>query len=125
MEESEEREESRSWQKRMSWAECAEPHKTVLNTIASHWIEGEISNGEVALEALRERARIVDQLRGAREARSRPPKELEAVSRELDILIEAIADAERESKIDSPETRRIFFTTCLKQARAEMGHRGP
>lgn len=38
------------WSKRGNWAKCREPYKTEFDTLASHWIEGELSNEKLALE---------------------------------------------------------------------------
>ena len=42
--------EDSNWQKRVSRANCREPYKTALDTLASLWIEGAISDTELALE---------------------------------------------------------------------------
>lgn len=120
----EESEEGRSWQKRMSWAECAEPHKTVLDTLASHWIEGELSHGELALEILRIRTVIADSLREAESEKKRPPRELANVSRELDILAAAVSEANQDPTSDVSHRRHSWFTTCFEQARDGHDDRG-
>lgn len=40
----------KEWSRRYSWASCREPFKTELDTLASHWIEGHLSNESLALE---------------------------------------------------------------------------
>lgn len=47
----------RTWMKRYPWAICREPFKTELDTLASHWIEGQLSNEALALEILQIRQR--------------------------------------------------------------------
>lgn len=43
-------EDQKQWSKRYTWAKCREPYKTELDALASLWIEGTMSNEELALE---------------------------------------------------------------------------
>lgn len=114
----EESEESQPWLKRMSWARCSEPQKTVLDTLVSHWVECQLSHAEAALEILRVRAEIADTNREAKSESRRPPREIEVLSQELDILATAVAEASADSTSDVPHRRYSWFRTCLDQARA-------
>lgn len=42
----------KQWSKRHNWAACGEPYKTQLDALGSLWIEGSVSNEELACEAL-------------------------------------------------------------------------
>lgn len=114
----EESEGSQPWLKRMSWAQCAEPHKTILDTLASHWIECQLSHAEAALEILRVRTVIADTNREAKDKRRRLSREIATLSQELDILATAVAEASADTTSDVPHRRYSWFSTCLKQARA-------
>lgn len=39
-----------TWMKRQKWANCCEPFCTELETLSSQWVEGALSNEELALE---------------------------------------------------------------------------
>lgn len=40
----------KKWRKRVIWADCREPYKTELEALASMWIDGGLSHGELAIE---------------------------------------------------------------------------
>lgn len=40
----------KQWSVNVKWAKCREPYKTELDGVATLWIEGQISNEELALE---------------------------------------------------------------------------
>jgi hypothetical protein len=87
----------KKWSKRYSWAECGEPYKTELDTLGSHWIEGELSNGELAIEAL-EMLSVMD---------AAPCPRDHIYKAQLRILTEAMLGvAERPIEMQTPELRR-------------------
>ena len=92
----------RTWMKRYPWANCREPFKTELDTLASHWIEGQLSNEALALEILqiRQRAESVsesmDTLFG---------QKLEDVITQVKILTDTLLSAMLDPAI-TPEGRR-------------------
>ena len=100
----------------MSWAKCEEPHKSILDTLASHWIEGQLQDGSLALEILKLQTAITDSEREALAEKRRVPKELATARRELQILATALV----ESWDDSPnkfnaEVRRTWLETCIDE----------
>lgn len=88
--------------KRHNWAECREPYKTELNTLASHWIEGELSHESLAFEILKVQSEI-DDIDIALEDKTTP--RLDDVRSQLKILAEAMLSASLDLSL-TPSQRR-------------------
>ena len=103
----------KQWSKRISWANCREPYKTELDTLGSHWIEGALSNEELAFEAVQ----FLSELDWSRQLRSDPTTgRLDDVILQVKILTEAMLSASLHPNI-TPELRR----EALNFMRTEMG----
>lgn len=105
--------EQKQWSQRYSWADCREPYKTELDTLGSHWIEGALSNAELALEAVKllsELDFVSNPGSGAETIR------LDDVTKQVKILTEAMLSAELQPS-STPQERRQF----LDSMRIEFG----
>lgn len=117
-----ESEENRAWQKRVAWAKCAEPHKTVLDTLASHWIDGDLSDGDLALELLKMQVSLRErELEGVVQSNP-PPRKLHVVHNQWQILATALVDVYEEwpGEFDA-DFRRLSLRTCIEQDRSDPG----
>ena len=105
----EEAEKRKQWSQRISWAKCIEPYKTELDTIGSHWIEGQLSNGELALE-------LWEQWSSTKfsemPSSTLPGTPLPDVQAQIEILAEALLAAELYPKT-TPEERRELLDNQL------------
>lgn len=101
------------WSKRFNWAECREPYKTVLNTIASHWIEGSLTDQELSLEILK----LIEELTFVSEPGKRS---LEDAFSQVKVLSQAVLRSD-EYQAKTPEFRR----TILNAQREGFGFGGP
>ncbi len=96
--------EGKEWSKRYSWAACREPYKTELDTIGSHWIEGSLSNEELAFEAVQ----MLSELEWVSQpdAASRQIR-LDDVISQVKMLTKAmLAVSERPAALQTPTLRR-------------------
>ena len=92
----------KSWMKRYNWAICREPYKTELDTLASHWIEGQLSNEALALEILqiRQQAESVSE-----SLNTLVGQKLDDVHKQVKILTDALLSAILDPEL-TPERRR-------------------
>lgn len=81
---------NQKWSKRLSWAKCEEPYKNQLDAVASLWVEGAMSNHELAFETVRLLSEI-DQTRQLADGAPRP--HLDVVVSQVKILSEAMLTA--------------------------------
>ncbi len=87
----------KQWSKRYSWSQCSEPYKTQLDAIGSQWIEGALSNEELAFEAVQMLSEM-DAVPGPRD---------DVIKSQLRILTEAmLGTAERPPEAQTAELRR-------------------
>ena|SRR5260370_31816076 len=92
----------KEWSKRYGWANCREPYKTELDTLGSHWIEGALSNEQLALEAVR----LLSELEWVSQPDpSSRAVRLDDVILHVKILTEAMLSATLQPQI-TPEQRR-------------------
>jgi hypothetical protein len=108
----------KQWSKRHSWATCHEPYKTELDAIGSQWIEGALSNEELAFEAV--------QMLSELEWVSQPGKShtkicMDDVIGQVKVLTEAmLAVSERPPEMQTPESRQ----QALDFMQSELGKAG-
>lgn len=94
----EEKPESAKWQKRVSWAECPEPYKSTIDTLANHWVNGRISHQELGFELWKLHYRCREELQdinteNKKRLLGRKSVDLSAVENEILILAEALCIA--------------------------------
>lgn len=96
----------KNWRRRVAWAECREPYKTELDTLGSHWIEGDLSNQELAFEAVKLLSELeaVGQLSG-----SKPPTRVDDVVEQLRVLTEAMLSLSHESAATQADRREALY----------------
>ena len=96
----------KQWGKRINWANCREPYKNELDTLASHWIEGAISNGELAIELWQ----MWSEVKFVTEPSEGLPKiDLSDVQKQMGTLAEAMLAINGLSPKTTPEERRRFL----------------
>ncbi|MBC7818254.1 MAG: hypothetical protein IAG10_15315 [Planctomycetaceae bacterium] len=98
-------EDQKQWSKRYTWAKCREPYKTELDALASLWIEGTLSNEELALELW--------QFRDTLQASEAPSKTLAGttlpdVHSDLEILVGAMISASLYPSTTEQERRALL-----------------
>jgi hypothetical protein len=104
------------WSKRYNWAICREPYKTELDAIASQWIEGALSNEELAFEAVQ----MLSELEWVVQPGETTPKLcLNDVIAQVKILTEAMLSASEHPKQTSERRRQ-----ALDFMRLEFGKEG-
>lgn len=98
-------ESQKQWSKRYSWASCREPFKTEFDTLASHWIEGQLTNEGLALELwqLRDKLQFSE---GPSKMHSGVP--LSDVQSDLDTIVNAMLGATLYPST-TPEERRALL----------------
>lgn len=96
--------ERKNWMKRHNWAKCREPFKTELDTIASQWIEGSLSNEQLALEMwqLWSKMRLVESPAGETAV------DLSDVRSQLGILAESLCTAALHPQLTPEERRNVL-----------------
>lgn len=93
------------WSKRYQWATCRDLYRNELDTIGSHWIEGTISNEELAFEIVK----LLSEVYWVRNVDpARPPVPLDDVVGDIRILSEAMLSAALQPE-SSPALRREFL----------------
>jgi hypothetical protein len=103
------------WSRRYDWATCHEPYRTQLNAIGSQWIEGALSNEELAFEAVQ---MLSDLEWIAQPGKSHKKLPMDDVIGQVKILTEAmLAVSERPREMQTPELRR----QAVDFMRAEVG----
>ena len=100
-------ESQKQWSRRYSWASCREPFKTEFDTLASLWIEGQLSNEVLALELW--------QLRDKLQFSEAPSKTLAGVplpdvQSELETIVQAMLGA------------TLYPSTTTEERRALLDH---
>lgn len=94
----------KQWSKRYSWATCHEPYKTELDAIGSQWIEGALSNEELAFEAVQMLSEV-EWIRQPDKTHKSIP--MDDVIGQVRVLTEAmLAVSERPREMQTPEARR-------------------
>ncbi len=98
-------ESQKQWSKRYSWASCREPFKTEFDTLASHWIEGQLTNEGLALELwqLRDKLQFSD---GPSKTHSGVP--LSDVQSDLDTIVNAMLGATLYPSTTREERRELL-----------------
>lgn len=79
------------WLKRIEWSKAREPYRTIMNTLASQWVEGAITDGELAIEILRLRDKACVQV--ALDLDNNRVTKLPDVEADLQILNDALLDS--------------------------------
>ena len=113
--------EQRNWQKRFQWAKCREPYKTQLDTLASHWLEGALSNEELALELWKFQ---VNRIGHEEDHEGTGKLNLKDVDADIQILANAVCDVSHcydKATPATPDDRRISLNTCIQQERDPRG----
>lgn len=110
----------KQWLKRVDWAVCREPYRTELNTIASHWIEGTISNGDLALELWDIWSKIKFVEAPTATLAGIP---LTDVHSQLNILVEAMQSAALNSEISSEDRREVLENLRRRSGNDSGQHR--
>jgi hypothetical protein len=91
------RSDNKQWSKRYNWAQCFEPYKTQLDAIGSQWIEGALSNEELAFEAVQMLSEM-DWMRLPSDS---------VITNQVKVLTEAmLAVSERPQEMQTPDARR-------------------
>lgn len=103
------------WSKRYNWAACREPYKTELDALASQWIEGALSNEELAFEAVQ----MLSELEWVGQPGKTTPRIcLDDVIGQVKILTEAMLGvSERPRDMQTSDLRR----QAMDFMRAEFG----
>jgi len=100
------------WSKRASRAQCREPFKTELDTLADHWIEGQLSNEALALELWKFRESL---LFSESPSMGRVEIPLPEVHLELEILVQAMIGSDF-----YPSTTADIRRALLERTRLEL-----
>ncbi len=106
------------WSKRYNWATCREPYKTDLDAIGSQWIEGALSNEELAFEAVQ----MLSELEWVSQPAETHTKIcMDDVIGQVKILAEAmLAVSERPREMQTAESRH----QAVDFMRTEIGKEG-
>ena len=107
-----------------TWPQCGEPYAASLKQFAQRWIDGEISDGDLALEILELQQQVTFAEREAREDGRRVPSSLGLARREIDILGQVVADHHDSPLAEPPtrEARQITFDVILADCRNAEAH---
>jgi len=97
----------KQWSRRYSWASCREPFQTEFNTLASHWIEGQLSNEGLALELWQLRDKLLFSEAPSKTVAGMP---LPDVQSDLEIIVRAMIGA------------TLYPSTIPEERRALLDH---
>jgi len=114
--------EGKQWRKRISWAQCCEPFKTELDTLASHWIEGALSREDLSLELWKQFAKC--NVRD-KQNEGKPIFDLVDVAVDLRILVNAMLAEDYSRTETNSESRRTWLETCCAEVRTVGFKREP
>ena len=107
----------KKWSKRYGWATCREPYKTELDTLGSHWIEGELSNEALAFEAVQ----LLSELEWAsKPAGNLPEQRLDDVIGQMKVLTEAMLAVSLMPR-STPADRRAALDATRRDLGGEDG----
>lgn len=110
----------KQWSKQYNWATCQEPYKTELDTYGSHWIEGTLTDAELALELLK--IQFALGWHGEPGPGSHLPKMTDVLS-QVAILVDALCSSVKlDSERGTPESRREWLDDTRQHA-ADEQHR--
>ena len=109
------------------WPQCGEPYATSLKQFAQKWFDGEMSDGDLALEIIELQQKVIYTEREAREDGLRVPSSLGQARKEISVLAQTLAEhhATEWHRPSTKEEWQIAFKVVLDDSR-ESGsyHRG-
>jgi hypothetical protein len=96
-----------------SWARCREPYKATIDALASRWIEGALSNTELALELWKLHLQQLDKTRLENDLKPGfTIQDLMDIEADLVCLAEAMCLESANPNARNPEIRRNWLAAC-------------